>query len=34
MKFLVFQHVPHEHPGLITHYAAERSIEMDIVKLW
>ncbi|MBI4243548.1 MAG: type 1 glutamine amidotransferase [Planctomycetes bacterium] len=34
MKFLVFQHVPHEHPGLIIHYAAERSIEMDIVKLW
>ncbi len=34
MKFLVFQHVAHEHPGLIAVWAAERGVELDVVKLW
>jgi len=34
MKFLVFQHVPHEHPGLISKYAQKRGIELNIVELW
>lgn len=34
MKILVFQHVPHEHPGYISEYADEREIRLDIVKLW
>ena len=34
MKFLVFQHVPHEHPGLISKYAASSGVELDIVELW
>lgn len=35
MKFLVFQHVPHEHPGLISKFAHEKGyIQLDIVELW
>ncbi|MBI4170416.1 MAG: type 1 glutamine amidotransferase [Candidatus Aenigmarchaeota archaeon] len=34
MKFLVLQHVPHEHPGLIANYAADNSIALDRVELW
>ena len=34
MKFLVFQHVPHEHPGLITKFAAEKGIGLVIIELW
>jgi GMP synthase (glutamine-hydrolysing) len=34
MKFLVFQHVPHEHPGLISKFAHEHYITLDIVELW
>lgn len=34
MKFLVLQHVPHEHPGLIAHYAAEKGVRLDTVELW
>ncbi len=34
MKFLVFQHVPHEHPGLITKYASSKGIGLDVVELW
>ena len=34
MKLLVFQHVPHEHPGYIAEYAREKRIELDIVELW
>lgn len=34
MKFLVFQHVPHEHPGLIANFAKANGIKLDIVKLW
>lgn len=34
MKFLVFQHVPQEHPGLITTFAKKNSITLDIIELW
>lgn len=34
MKFLVFQHVPHEHPGLIATFARNTSIALDVVELW
>ena len=34
MKFLVFQHVPHEHPGLISDFAQERGIKLNIVEFW
>src|SRR5579872_6686983 len=34
MKFLVFQHVPHEHPGLITEYCKNNNIELSIIELW
>jgi len=34
MKFLVFQHVPHEHPGLLTRYAEQEGVALDIVELW
>src|SRR3990167_7680345 len=34
MKFLVFQHVPHEHPGLISGFAAKNNITLDIIELW
>jgi GMP synthase (glutamine-hydrolysing) len=34
MKFLVFQHISYEHPGLITEFAKEHFIELDIVELW
>lgn len=34
MKFLVFQHVPHEHPGMLTDAAKERGVELQVVELW
>lgn len=34
MKFLVFQHVPHENPGLIKEWAKERGVKLKILKLW
>ena len=34
MKFLVFQHVPHEHPGLISKFAHEHYIQLDVIELW
>ncbi len=34
MKFLVLQHVPHEHPGLISKYAAAKGVDLDIIELW
>jgi GMP synthase (glutamine-hydrolysing) len=35
MKFLVFQHVPHEHPGLIGKFAHEKGfLQLDVVELW
>ncbi len=34
MKFLVFQHVPHEHPGLISDFAKENHISLEIIELW
>ncbi|MBI2036334.1 type 1 glutamine amidotransferase [Candidatus Microgenomates bacterium] len=34
MKFLVFQHVLHEHPGLIAKFAKANNIKLDIVELW
>lgn len=34
MKLLAFQHVPHEHPGLIAVYAKENNIRLDIIELW
>jgi len=33
-RLLVFQHVPHEHPGLFSKFAQEKGIEMKIVELW
>lgn len=34
MNFLVFQHVPHEKPGLITGFAKENNIHLEIIELW
>ena len=34
MKFLVFQHVPHEHPGLIAKYAERKGIQLNIIEFW
>ncbi len=34
MKFLVLQHVEHEHPGLIANYAEDKGIKLDVVELW
>ncbi len=34
MRFLVFQHVPHEHPGLIADFADANNIRLDTVHLW
>lgn len=34
MKLLVFQHVPHEHPGLISTYAKENNISLHTIELW
>jgi GMP synthase (glutamine-hydrolysing) len=34
MKFLVFQHVPHEPLGLIADFAKKKSIELEIIELW
>lgn len=33
-RLLVFQHVPHESPGLILRAAAKRGIELDVMKMW
>lgn len=34
MKFLVIQHVAHEHPGYIADWARERNVNLDVVELW
>lgn len=34
MEILVFQHVPHEHPGLIADFAKRKEIKLNIVELW
>lgn len=34
MKFLVLQHVTHEHPGLIAEWAKLRNIELQVVEMW
>lgn len=34
MKFLVFQHVPHEHVGFIADFANSHNIGLDIIELW
>jgi GMP synthase (glutamine-hydrolysing) len=34
MKFLVFQHVPHEPLGLIVDFATRKGIKLEIVELW
>ncbi|MDR3642964.1 MAG: type 1 glutamine amidotransferase [Candidatus Doudnabacteria bacterium] len=34
MKFLVLQHVPHEHPGLISAWAEQRGVGLTIVGMW
>lgn len=34
MKFLVFQHVPHEHPGLLKKFADQKHIGFDIIEFW
>jgi GMP synthase-like glutamine amidotransferase len=34
MKFLVFQHVPHEPVGLIADFAEKNNISLDIIALW
>lgn len=34
MKFLVFQHVPHEHPGLISDFAKKNNITLDRIEFW
>lgn len=33
-KFLVFQHVAHEHPGLIKKWADEKGVILEIVEFW
>lgn len=33
-EFLVLQHVPYEHPGLLSDFARESGISLRIVKLW
>ncbi|MBI3379147.1 type 1 glutamine amidotransferase [Candidatus Gottesmanbacteria bacterium] len=34
MKFLVFQHIPNEHPGFITKAAQEKGIQLDTIEFW
>jgi GMP synthase (glutamine-hydrolysing) len=34
MKFLVFQHVEHETPGLILEWAKNTNVDIEIVELW
>lgn len=34
MKFLVFQHVENEPPGLISTWAKEAGVELEILELW
>lgn len=34
MEYLVFQHVPDEHPGLIANYFQERNIGFDVVRFF
>lgn len=33
-KILVFQHVPHEHPGMIRDIADEQGVKLDVLELW
>ncbi len=33
-ELLVFQHVPHEHPGMIGEVAREQGVKLDILELW
>ncbi len=34
MRFLVFQHVPHEHPGMLADAAKSLGVDFTIVELW
>ena len=34
MKLLVFQHVPHEHPGMISDAAEKNGVTLGVVELW
>lgn len=34
MEFLVFQHVAHEHPGLIKDWADKREVRLKVVEFW
>ena len=34
MKFLVLQHVAHEHPGLIADWAKARKVELQVIEMW
>jgi GMP synthase (glutamine-hydrolysing) len=34
MNILLFQHVPHETPGLIAEYAKEKDINLSVVEFW
>jgi GMP synthase (glutamine-hydrolysing) len=34
MKFLVFQHVKYSQPGLISTFAKEHFIELDVIEFW
>lgn len=34
MEFLVFQHVPHEHPGLLKDAAKKQGIGLEVVEFW
>ena len=34
MKFLVFQHVAYENPGLIKKWADEKEVVLDVIELW
>lgn len=34
MKFLVFQHVPHEHPGMLAEAAEKQGVTLEVIELW
>ncbi|TSC87088.1 MAG: glutamine amidotransferase [Parcubacteria group bacterium Gr01-1014_8] len=34
MKFLVFQHVPHEHPGMLGDAAKTWGVDLTVIELW
>lgn len=33
-EIFVFQHVPHEHPGMIRDVADEQGVKLDVLELW